>query len=1225
MAVASDQTSFSAGEISPELFGQVDLKKAVAACSTARNLFVQYKGGLASRGGLAAIGRCKQTGNFPPRPIPFQFSITQGYVLEFGDQYLRFVFQGGYVLENPVAILGASRANPIVISVAGTPFANGDWVFAQGVGGMTQLNGNTYIIANVGVGSFQLTDLNGNAIDSSAYGAWTSGGTFSRVYTVSTPYAAIDLPYLKYAQSADVMSLTCANPTTGTEYPPYDLTRRSAIDWQLVQTQFNAVIAAPASISVSGTSWHVDGSNNDYLSATFGYQVTAVDKDGNESIGSVYGYVLGTDPEIQGATNTVTFGRVSGAKYYNIYRSPATVNTRSDDTLKPPPAGSIYGFVGSSYATQLRDSASTRDISKVPPIHANPFARGQILAVNITNGGSGLSTVTYSITTTAGSGFSGAPAVIAGSLGAFTITSGGSGYAAGDSIAFNGAGFASGAIIFGMTNPVDGDTITLNSVVWTFVDAITGSNQTLIGGSPVTTINQLVSDLSASPNALLRVAAYSTDTTIQDLLITYNTAGVAGNAYTLAASVATPSGSTLTGGTGSGSLGTHATGNIVFTVNMTAPQNIVLNGVTWTFVAAGAAGNQTNIGANLAATLTQLASDLNASATAGIAVATYTVNATTLSVSYDALSATGNTYTLSAGTTTGTPSGPNLTGGTNPSSTPTGTLVVGPDSGTYPGVVAYFQQRRFYANSFNDPDTFWASQTTRYANFDTRIPTIATDAVTASPWTEQVNGIQWLVPMPGGLIAMTGSRAWQIIGEGSYQLNVQPITPSTTQAQPQAFNGCSATIPPIVIDYDVIYVESIGNTTVRDLSWNFLASIYTGADLTILSSHLFLYREIQQWAWARNPYKVLWASCNDGTMLAITYLKEQEVYGWTRHDTQGLVKGVASVTEPPVNALYCITQRFTPTNPTGVYFMERMDNRIWQSVEDAYAVDSGVSNPMSAPNVTIIASAASGAGVTFSTTGAAFSPSSVGRIIRMGNGIATVTAYTNATTVTGTWNLNGQPSPTGLPSSPAGAWTIATPVTTLPAPHLAGMTLVGLADGVPLSGLVAAADGTVTLPFSASNAKVGLGFLAQLQTAYLNGPQVTQGGRKVIPAATVRVAASAKFQTGTNQPDGSTQNPPQLGPTWTNMTTFDPQNATGGQKPPVPYTSPDGQTVFPLWTGDLRGIGGGADWVSKGQVAVQQSLPMALEVTAIMPERLDGDLPEETYSPRNSKQQGARL
>ncbi len=1194
-----------------------------------RNCWVNYKGGAQSRGGFAYILRSKQpTTAAPPRLIPFQFSITQGYVLEFGDQSLRFLFQGGYVTENPVAIHGVSRANPAVISVTGTPFANGDWVFAQGVGGMTQLNGNTYIVAGAGVGSFQLHDLSGNPVNSSAYTAYTSGGTFSRIYTVSTPYAAVDLPYLKFAQSADLMTLTCSNPTNSNEYPSYDLTRFSAIDWTLQPTEFAAVIVAPISCSATSAAQHVPGSGDGLTNASFSYLVTAVDRDGNESVASPTAAVMGVDIEVEAGTNTVSWPAVQGALYYNVYRGPASVNDHHDESIRPTPPGSIYGFVGSSYGTQFADTQSIRDLSKTPPTHQNPFARGQILAVNITNGGSGLVTVTWGITTSTGTNFNGYPAVVGGALGAFPITSHGENYKAGDSIAFNGAGFASGAIDFGSTNPSANDTITLNGVVWTFVAAITGSSQTIISGSLAGTVAQLVADLSASSNPLLTVASYAQDVSV-DLLITYNTAGTAGNAYTLAASRATPSAGTLTGGAGTGTAGAKATGYMHFGGgNPTNGQNIVLNGVTWTFVTSGATGPQTNLAGTLAGTLTQLGTDLNASVVPSIAIATYSPTATDLDITYGAFGTVGNSYTLGVGTAVPTLSAATLTGGVDGSTTPSATLEIGSDGGTYPGVVAFFQQRRFYANSLNDPDTFWASQTTRYSNFDTRIPTIATDAITASPWTEQVNGLQWLVPMPGGLIAMTGSRAWQIVGEGSYILNVQPITPSTVQAQPQAFNGSSATIPPIVIDYDVVYVESIGNTTVRDLSWNFYSSIYTGADLTILSSHLFLYRQIQQWAWSRNPYKVLWACCNDGTMLSLTYLKEQEVYGWARHDTQGIVVSVCTITEPPVNALYAVVQRFPPGVAGGIYCTERMDNRIWQSVEDAYAVDSGVSNPMSAPSVDIFASALSGSGVTFTTTGAAFSPSSVGRIIRMGDGIATVTGYTSATAVTGTWNLNGQPSQTGLPRSPAGTWTIATPVTTLSAPHLAGATLVGLADGVPISGLLVGSDGSITLPFAASNVKVGLSFMVQLQTAYLNGQGVVQGARKVIPAATVRVAASGKFQWGTDQPDGSTQNPPQLGPTWSNMTTVDPQNPTGGQVAPTPYTSPAGQTVYPLWTGDIRAVGSGASWNSKGQVAVQQTLPLSLECLSIEPELLEGDIPELSYSQRpqtNGQQRGPRL
>lgn len=1111
MAVSLIQSSLSAGEISPELYGQVDLAKAHAAATTLRGMVVSYRGGAFSRGGFAVVGVSLQTTKLadgtstgPPRLIPFQFSIVQGFSLELGDNYLRFVFQGGYVLETPLAITGVTQADPAVVSATNT-YADGDWVFVSGVVGMTELNGNTYIVAGASGASFQLNDLNGNPVDATAFGAYASGGTVARLYTVTTPYAAVDLPYLKYAQSADVMSLTCSNPVTQTEYPPYDLVRLSAIDWTLTQTDFTPAISAPATCSAAANTQAPSTGVN----ATFAYVATAVDKDGNESIASPIGTCHGADIQVEAGSNTITCAMVTGAKFYNFYRAPPA--TDSGSTKNPVPAGSIFGFVGSSNGTQFVDNNAAADLSITPPTHQDPFAPGQILAVDITSGGSGLTTVTYAITTAGGSGFAGYPVVVAGALAAFPVTNGGQNYLAGDSIAFNGAGFASGAIAFGTTNPAPGDTITLNGVVWTFVAAITGSDQTLVQGALSATLTQLVTDLSASGNPALTVANYSVDNSNSDLLINYKTAGVGGNAYTLAASVATPSGATLTGGGG--------------------------------------------------------------------------------------------------------------TGGT----APTATLVIGPDSGTYPGVSAYFQQRRFYANSLNDPDTVWASQTGRYKNFDTSIPTIATDAITASPWTEQVNGIQWLIPMPGGLIAMTGNRAWQIVGEGSYQLNAQPVTPSTTQAQPQAFNGCSATIQPIVIDYDVIYVEAIGNTTVRDLSWNFWVNIYTGSDLTILSSHLFLYRQIVQWTWARLPYKVLWACCNDGTMLSMTYLKEQEVYGWARHDTLGLVVSVTSVTEPPVNAVYVAVQRFPPYAPNGIYTIERMDNRIWQSVEDAYAVDSGVSNPMVSPAVPLFASSATGA-VTLKAGGAVFSADNVGDIIRMGGGIAEITAYVSGIQVTGQWVLGASLGPTGLPFAASGAWTIATPVTSLNAPHLAGMTVVGLADGVPIpleggDPLVVGPTGTVALPFAASNVKVGLPFLPQIQTPYLNAQGVTQGARKVIPAVTVRLASSAAFQWGTNQPDGAAQNPPELGPLWSDLTTADLLMPTGGQSGPSTYTSPGGQEVTQLWTGDIRVVGQGAEWDSKGQVAIQQPLPLALEVVAVMPEILDGDVPERGYSQQPSQRQ----
>ena len=91
--------------------------------------------------------------------------------------------------------------------------------------------------------------------------------------------------------------------------------------------------------------------------------------------------------------------------------------------------------------------------------------------------------------------------------------------------------------------------------------------------------------------------------------------------------------------------------------------------------------------------------------------------------------------------------------------------------------------------------------------------------------------------------------------------------------------------------------------------------------------------------------------------------------------------------------------------------MERFDNRTWQSVEDAYAVDSGVSNPMATPSANLTASSSAPGAVAFTADQSVFSAASVGQVIRMGGGIATVSAYTDAAHVAGTWVLPGSPGP----------------------------------------------------------------------------------------------------------------------------------------------------------------------------------------------------------------------
>ena len=111
---------------------------------------------------------------------------------------------------------------------------------------------------------------------------------------------------------------------------------------------------------------------------------------------------------------------------------------------------------------------------------------------------------------------------------------------------------------------------------------------------------------------------------------------------------------------------TKASGHVAFSGQPAANSTITLNGVTWTFVTGTPGGNQTQIGASIDATLTALASDLNASGDAQVSKCTYTANTTDdrLEIQFDTAGTTGNSFTLAtSGGSNGTVSAPTLTGG----------------------------------------------------------------------------------------------------------------------------------------------------------------------------------------------------------------------------------------------------------------------------------------------------------------------------------------------------------------------------------------------------------------------------------------------------------------------------------------------------------------------------------------------------------------------------------
>jgi len=229
--VAVQLTNFTGGELSPRLDGRNDLAKYASGCKTLQNMIVYPHGSAARRPGTNFVAEVENSAE-KTRLIPFEFSTTQTYILEFGNEYIRFYKDGGAILESNKTITGITQANPGVVTSTAHGFSNGNTIVISGVVGMTQVNGKRFKVASVTANTFALQTIDGTNVNTTSYTAYTSGGIANRVYQIATTYLTADLFQIKYAQSADVMYL--CHP----DYSVKKLSRTGHTSWTITEVDF---------------------------------------------------------------------------------------------------------------------------------------------------------------------------------------------------------------------------------------------------------------------------------------------------------------------------------------------------------------------------------------------------------------------------------------------------------------------------------------------------------------------------------------------------------------------------------------------------------------------------------------------------------------------------------------------------------------------------------------------------------------------------------------------------------------------------------------------------------------------------------------------------------------------------------------------------------------------------------------------------------------------------
>lgn len=256
----------------------------------------------------------------------------------------------------------------------------------------------------------------------------------------------------------------------------------------------------------------------------------------------------------------------------------------------------------------------------------------------------------------------------------------------------------------------------------------------------------------------------------------------------------------------------------------------------------------------------------------------------------------------------------------------------------YPACVAYFQQRRTTAGATLKPDTVVMTQVGLYENYNTSQGALDDEAISFSLASTEVNTIKALVPVSYGLLAFTTGDIFLLNGGSPYEA----ITPANISAQSQNATGCND-LRPLKVNYDVLYGQAQGNR-LRNLSYVWNRQTFTGSDITSLAPHLFdTYRTVD-WTWSQEPFKTVHAIRDDGRMLTCTYVPDQEVFAWARHDTQGLFLNSVSVPEGDLNTVYVIVKRHLEQvgDPCWVYYLERFKPRQECCIYTAWHLDSAL-------------------------------------------------------------------------------------------------------------------------------------------------------------------------------------------------------------------------------------------------------------------------------------------
>lgn len=239
----------------------------------------------------------------------------------------------------------------------------------------------------------------------------------------------------------------------------------------------------------------------------------------------------------------------------------------------------------------------------------------------------------------------------------------------------------------------------------------------------------------------------------------------------------------------------------------------------------------------------------------------------------------------------------------------------------YPTDVELYQDRvEWFTNNHLD-----ATKISDYNNFGVSTDVTDDDAISVIIKDKKINKIN---------TAIAGNKLVVFTDSGNFIHNNDTFTPNSATFLKQGSTG-GANVKPVIVRDNIIYVHPM-KQAISDYAYNFETDGYAGQDITILANHLFENKKVKELAYQQEPYSIIWVLQEEGTVLACTYLRQQQVIAWTPMDFGGKVISIGVLSDGSNQELYLAVQRKNGT------FVEKMPTRLpIADPKDRFFVDCG--------------------------------------------------------------------------------------------------------------------------------------------------------------------------------------------------------------------------------------------------------------------------------------------